>query len=171
MDDDSTPWTLPANQAIALHPGFTYRRVRSPAGDLILNQELVGGVMQALGFGPKDFAVTAGAWSGSELEGMVCRHPWLDRDIKIILGEFVTQDQGTGCVHIAPGHGQEDYEVGQRYGLEVSAPVDAEGRFTTEAGDLAGESVFKADRRIIQKLVDNQALLKEEKLTHSYPHC
>ncbi|MBI2539013.1 MAG: isoleucine--tRNA ligase, partial [Deltaproteobacteria bacterium] len=167
----TTPWTLPANQAIALHPRFVYRHVKTPAGELIVNQELVGGVMQALGFEPKEFEMTAGAWSGSELEGVVCRHPWLDRDVKVILGEFVTQDQGTGCVHIAPGHGQEDYEVGQRYGLEVSAPVDAEGKFTAEAGDLAGESVFKADRRIIQKLVDNQALLKEEKLTHSYPHC
>ena len=167
----TTPWTLPANQAIALHPRFVYRHVKTPAGELIVNQELVGAVMQALGFGPKDFAVTTGAWSGSELEGIVCRHPWIDRDVKVILGDFVTQDQGTGCVHIAPGHGQEDYEVGQRYGLEVLAPVDSEGKFTAEAGDLAGESVFKADRRIIQKLIDNQALLKEEKLTHSYPHC
>ncbi len=167
----TTPWTLPANQAIAVHPSFTYRHVKTPAGELILNQELVGGVMQALGFGPKDFEVTAGAWSGSDLEGIVCRHPWLDRDVQVILGDFVTQDQGTGCVHIAPGHGQEDYEVGQRYGLEVLAPVDSEGKFTAEAGDLAGESVFKADRRIIQKLIDNCALLKEEKLTHSYPHC
>ena len=83
----------------------------------------------------------------------------------------MTQDQGTGCVHIAPGHGQEDYEVGMRYGLPVMAPVDPEGRFTAEAGDLQGESVFKADPRIIQKLIDPGALLKEDKLTHSYPHC
>jgi isoleucyl-tRNA synthetase len=95
----------------------------------------------------------------------------LDRDSKVILGEFVTQDQGTGCVHIAPGHGQEDYEVGLRYGLEVMAPVDAYGKFTAEAGDLQGESVFKADSRIVQKLADHSALLKEEKLSHSYPHC
>ncbi len=105
------------------------------------------------------------------MEGVVCRHPWIDRDSPIILGEFVTQDQGTGCVHIAPGHGQEDYEVGLRYGLEVLAPVDAEGRFTSEAGDLKGESVFKADPRIIQILSERGALLKEEKLSHSYPHC
>ena len=83
----------------------------------------------------------------------------------------MTQDQGTGCVHIAPGHGQEDYEVGMRYGLPVMAPVDPEGKFTAEAGDLQGESVFKADARIIQKLIDAGALLKEDKLTHSYPHC
>ncbi len=167
----TTPWTLPANQAIAVHPRFIYRHVKTPVGELVLSQELIQNVMKALGFEPKDFEVTAGAWAGSELEGIVCRHPWIDRKVKVILGEFVTQEQGTGCVHIAPGHGQEDYEVGQRYGLEVSAPVDSEGRFTAEAGDLVGESVFKADRKIVQNLLDHNALLKEDKLTHSYPHC
>ncbi len=167
----TTPWTLPANQAIALHPRFIYRHVKTPAGELILHQELIGSVMKALGFGPGSYEVTPGAWAGSELEGIVCRHPWIEREVKVILGEFVTEDQGTGCVHIAPGHGQEDYEVGQRYGLEVQAPVDAEGEFTSEAGDLAGQPVFEADRKIIQKLKDKNALLKEERLTHSYPHC
>ncbi|MGH7831938.1 MAG: class I tRNA ligase family protein, partial [Candidatus Binatia bacterium] len=149
----TTPWTLPANQAIAVHPRFLYRIVKTPVGQLILNQELIPAMMKALGFEPKDFAVTDQAWAGSELEGIVCRHPWIDRDVKVILADFVTQDQGTGSVHIAPGHGQEDYEVGQRYGLEVSAPVDAEGKFTSEAGDLAGEFVFNADGKIIQKLL------------------
>ncbi len=167
----TTPWTLPANQAIALHPRFIYRYVKTPAGELILNQELIGSVMKALGFEGQDYEVTEGAWAGEELEGIVCRHPWIDRDVQIILGDFVTQDQGTGCVHIAPGHGQEDYEAGQRYGLEVSAPVDAEGRFTAEAGELAGEPVFKADPKIVQILSERKALLKEEKLTHSYPNC
>ncbi len=167
----TTPWTLPANQAIAVHPRFIYRWVKTPAGELILNQELIPTLMKISGFKESDYEVMAGAYSGMELEGILCRHPWLDREVKIILGEFVAQDQGTGCVHIAPGHGQEDYEVGQRYGLEVSAPVDAEGRFTSEAGDLVGEAVFKADRKIIQKLMEKTTLLKEEKLTHSYPHC
>ena len=167
----TTPWTLPGNQAIAVHPDFMYCRVKTPAGELILNQELIEGVMKAAGFETGKFEITPGAWRGAELEGIDCRHPWMDRDVRVILGEFVTKDQGTGCVHIAPGHGQEDYEVGQRYGLEVLAPVDSEGRFTAEGGDLAGESVFKADRKIVQKLLDQNALLKEEKLTHSYPHC
>ncbi|MEK7229881.1 MAG: isoleucine--tRNA ligase, partial [Candidatus Binatota bacterium] len=167
----TTPWTLPANQAIAVHPRFIYRFVKTPAGELILNQELIPSLMKTLGFKEGDYDVTAGAYTGQELEGIVCRHPWIGREVEVILGEFVTQDQGTGCVHIAPGHGQEDYEVGQRYGLEVLAPVDSEGRFTAETGDLAGESVFKADRKIVQKLLDQNALLKEEKLTHSYPHC
>lgn len=167
----TTPWTLPANQAIAVHPKFIYRQVRTPRGELIINQELIPGVMKALALEPKDYEVMPGARAGAELEGIVCRHPWLERDATIILGEFVTQDQGTGCVHIAPGHGQEDYEVGLRYGLDVVAPVDAEGRFTAEAEDLKGESVFKADATIVQKLSDRGALLSEEKLPHSYPHC
>jgi isoleucyl-tRNA synthetase len=167
----TTPWTLPANQAIAVHPKFIYRQVKTPQGELILNQELIPNVMKAVGFELKDYEVAAGAWTGLELEGIVCRHPWMDRDSKVILGEFVTQDQGTGSVHIAPGHGQEDYEVGIRYGLEVMAPVDLEGKFTAEAGDLQGDSVFKADQRIIQKLKESGALLKEERLSHSYPHC
>ncbi|MGH7875278.1 MAG: isoleucine--tRNA ligase [Candidatus Binatia bacterium] len=167
----TTPWTLPANQAIAVHPKFIYRRVKTTHGGLVMNQELIPSVMKAIGFDAKDYQVSAEAWTGAELEGIVCRHPWLDRDAKVILGEFVTQDQGTGCVHIAPGHGQEDYEVGLRYGLAVVAPVDPEGKFTAEAGDLQGESVFKADAKIIHKLSDAGMLLKEDRLVHSYPHC
>jgi isoleucyl-tRNA synthetase len=148
-----------------------YRLVKTPKGELIINQELIPSVMEACGIAPEEYQTTGGAWPGTELEGIVCRHPWIDRDSKIILGDFVTQDQGTGSVHIAPGHGQEDYEVGLRYGLPVVAPVDAEGKFTDEAGDLKGESVFKADPHIIQKLTEHGALLKEEKLSHSYPHC
>jgi isoleucyl-tRNA synthetase len=167
----TTPWTLPANQAIAVNPKFAYRRVRTPEGALIIEEELVPGVMKAIGLEPSEYKITETGWTGAALEGIVCRHPWLERESKIVLGEFVTRDQGTGCVHIAPGHGQEDYEVGMRYGLEVLAPVDAEGRFTAEAGDLQGESVFKVDSKIIQKLRDHGALLKEETLPHSYPHC
>jgi isoleucyl-tRNA synthetase len=167
----TTPWTLPANQAIALHPKYSYRRVRTPDGALIIDHELIPTVMKAVGLEPPKYQVIEGAWTGAELEGIICRHPWLDRDSKIVLGEFVTHDQGTGGVHIAPGHGQEDYEIGMRYGLEVMTPVNGEGRFTAEAGDLQGESVFKVDLKIIQKLRDHGALLKEETLPHSYPHC
>lgn len=167
----TTPWTLPANQAIAVHPTFIYRRVQTAHGELIINQELIPNVMKALALQPGDYQISEGAWGGTELEGIICRHPWMDREVPIILGQFVTQDQGTGAVHIAPGHGQEDYEVGLRYGLPVLAPVDAEGKFTAEAGDLEGQSVFKADGAIIEKLSRVGALLKEEKLAHSYPHC
>ena len=145
----TTPWTLPANQAIAVHPELTYTRVRTPAGELIIAQDLVTALVETFGYGNGDYELLPGAWRGKELEGILCHHPWINRKVKVILGEFVTKDQGTGCVHIAPGHGHEDYEVGQRYGLEVLAPVDSEGRFTPEAGDLAGESVFKADTKIV----------------------
>ena len=167
----TTPWTLPANQAIAVHPELTYTRVRTPAGELTIAQDLVTALMEKFGYGDGDYEVLPGAWRGKELEGILCHHPWIDREVKVILGEFVTKDQGTGCVHIAPGHGHEDYEVGQRYGLEVLAPVDSQGRFTPEAGDLAGESVFKADPKIVDKLRAENALIKEDRLTHSYPHC
>lgn len=167
----TTPWTLPANQAIAVHPRFTYRRVKTPHGALIVNTELIPSVMKAVGLDEGNYELSPESWTGAELEGIVCRHPWLGRDSQVILGEFVTQDQGTGSVHIAPGHGHEDYEVGLRYGLPVVAPVDPEGKFTAEADDLKGESVFTADAKIIQKLRDVGALLREDKLAHSYPHC
>ena len=167
----TTPWTLPANLAIAVHPEFFYQLVQTPHGQLMINRELIGRVTSAIGLEPKDYSVLERAWSGAQLEGIVCRHPWLQRDSRVILAEFVTQDQGTGAVHIAPGHGQEDYAAGMRYNLEVLAPVDAEGKFTREAGELEGESVFRADSRIIAMLSERGALLKEEKLAHSYPHC
>ena len=139
----TTPWTLPANQAIALHPQMQYRRVRTPAGMLVVAGELLSSLMEVFGYQAGQFEVLEGSWSGAELEGIVCSHPWLDRDAIVILGEFVTAEQGTGCVHVAPGHGHEDYEVGRRYGLEAYAPVDAYGKFTAEAGEFQGEMVFR----------------------------
>ena len=170
----TTPWTLVANQAICLHPHFTYRLVKTPAGELILAQGLVDACMKALGYDEQDYEITQGAYTGSELaepNAVLCRHPWLDRTVPVILGEHVTQEQGTGCVHIAPGHGQEDYEVGQRYGLEVDAPVDRQGRFEKTVDHFDGENVFKANPAIIDLLKHRGTLLKEESLTHSYPHC
>ncbi|TAJ98746.1 MAG: isoleucine--tRNA ligase [Candidatus Manganitrophaceae bacterium] len=167
----TTPWTLVANEAITVHPHFIYRLVKTPAGDLLLAEKLIESCMKAFGFAPGAYEVAAGAWSGSELEGMICRHPWIDRDVPVILGEHVTLEQGTGCVHTAPGHGQEDYEVGLRYGLEVYAPVDHQGRFTKEAGAFAGQKVFDANRAIIALLKERGMLLKEETIAHSYPHC
>jgi isoleucyl-tRNA synthetase len=167
----TTPWTLPANLAIAVHPNFIYRLVTTPAGTLILKQELIADLMKTFGFPEGSYEVTPETYSGRQLDGIVCLHPWLDRKVRVLTADFVTADQGTGCVHIAPGHGQEDYELGQKAGLDVFAPVDAEGKFTAAAGDLAGEFVFKADAKIIAKLRANGSLLAEEKLVHSYPHC
>ncbi|MBI3802741.1 MAG: isoleucine--tRNA ligase [Nitrospirae bacterium] len=167
----TTPWTLVANEAIALHPSFTYRLVKTPAGELILAEKLIDACMKRFHFEPGTYEITEGAWAGSELEGVLCRHPWLDRDAPVILGEHVTLEQGTGCVHTAPGHGQEDYEVGLRYHLPVYAPVDNQGRFTNEAGEFAGQRVFEANRAIIDLLKTRGMLLKEEAIAHSYPHC
>ncbi|MBI5050729.1 MAG: isoleucine--tRNA ligase [Nitrospirae bacterium] len=168
----TTPWTLPANMALALHPQFIYRLIKTDAGELIVAQELIKDCIEKIGYKESNYTVTEDAWTGSELEGIVCAHPWIDRDVKTIIGEHVTLEQGTGVVHTAPGHGEEDYEIGIKYGLDVYAPVDDKGCFTEQVGDLAGQNVFKANEGIIEKLKGNNALLgTPAKITHSYPHC
>jgi isoleucyl-tRNA synthetase len=167
----TTPWTLPANVAIAVHPAFRYRLVGTPRGQLLLAEEMIADLMKLFGFAEGECELASGPLLGTSLEGVVCSHPWLDRDVVVLPAEFVAAGQGSGCVHIAPGHGREDYELGQRYGLPVLAPVDGEGRFTAEAGDLKGLGVFAGDRKIIERLRASDALLKEERLEHSYPHC
>ncbi|HET9064164.1 MAG TPA: isoleucine--tRNA ligase [Candidatus Binatia bacterium] len=166
----TTPWTLPANLAIAVHPGHVYALVEAP-GDrsLIVAEEMLdgpAGLRQRLGLG----AVLA-RFSGRELEGQRARHPWIDRDSPVCLGDHVTLEAGTGCVHTAPGHGQEDYVLGQRYELEVYAPVDAGGRFTSEVPELSGRSVFDADAEVVRILEQRGALLASGPYDHSYPHC
>ncbi len=168
----TTPWTLPANLALALHPKFIYRLVRTSAGELILAQDLIKESMKKAGIAESDYTVTAGGWAGAELEGIVCRHPWINREVKTIIGEHVTLEQGTGVVHTAPGHGEEDYEIGLKYGLDVYAPVDLKGRFTEEVEGFSGQYVFKANQEIIEKLRTVGALLgASEDIKHSYPHC
>jgi len=108
---------------------------------------------------------------GKALEGLKCRHPLLERESVIILADYVTLDAGTGCVHTAPGHGQEDFESGLQYGLEIYAPVDDNGRFTPEVEFFGGEFVFDANAHVNAKLVEVGALLREEEVEHSYPHC
>ncbi len=162
----TTPWTLPANLAIAVHPAFTYAVVEAGERVLVVAEPLVESLREVLGLG----AVLA-RMRGSELEGVRARHPWLDRDSLVVLGDHVTLDAGTGCVHTAPGHGQEDYAVGQRYGLDTYAPVDAAGRFTDEVPEFAGRFVFDADADIVELLERTGALLAGAEITHSYPHC
>ena len=170
----TTPWTLVANKAISIHPHFLYSFVKTPAGELIIAQDLVEPCMKAFGYGPKDFETTGGAFAGQELAGanpVTCSHPWLDMTVPLVLGEHVTKEQGTGCVHTAPGHGQEDYEVGLRYGLEVYTPVDAQGRFIKEVDRFGGQKVFEANKAIIGLLAERGMLVKDQTITHSYPHC
>ncbi len=168
----TTPWTLPANMALALHPKFIYRLVQTPEGELILAQDLIKDCMEKIGYTEKDYTVPASGWTGAELEGIICRHPWIDRDVNTIVGEHVTLEQGTGIVHTAPGHGEEDFEMGLKYGLDIYAPVDVKGCFTEDVAEFAGQYVFKANPEIINKLKEIHALLgSSDAVKHSYPHC
>ncbi|MEA3415899.1 MAG: isoleucine--tRNA ligase [Thermodesulfobacteriota bacterium] len=165
----TTPWTIPANLAVALHPDFIYAAVDTGKGEVfILARDLVEGCMKS--FGLSDFSILAEIETGT-LEGKRCFHPLYNRESLIILGDHVTLDAGTGCVHTAPGHGQEDYEAGLSYGLDVYSPVDDRGCFTDEVEFFNGQFVFKADREIVVRLRETGALIQDETIKHSYPHC
>jgi isoleucyl-tRNA synthetase len=164
----TTPWTLPANLAIAVKPELTYVRVKAPNGETwILAEGLVERVAQASGVE----LVVQQKVPVDELERLVTRHPFVERDSPIVFSPYVTLEQGTGLVHTAPGHGAEDYEIGQKYGLETLAPVDDGGVFTKEAGQFAGQFVFKANKSIVEHLQSIGALAGYTEVTHSYPHC
>ncbi|RMD79794.1 MAG: isoleucine--tRNA ligase [Gammaproteobacteria bacterium] len=169
----TTPWTLPANQAVAVHPELEYVVVQAegPEGPerLVLADALLKDAAVRWELGEHRVLATC---LGSDLEGLRLGHPFYDREVPVVLGEHVTTEAGTGCVHIAPGHGQEDHEVGQRYGLKVLCPVGGDGRFLPDTPLLAGESVLgEANDRVIELLKARGALLREEALVHSYPHC
>ena len=164
----TTPWTIPANLAIALHPDYQYVALAIEDEVFIVAEDLSEIVMDTLGI--KDYRVLE-RFAGKALEGLVCRHPFLERDSIIILADYVTLEAGTGCVHTAPGHGQEDYESGLKYGLEIYAPVDDDGRFTSDVEFFGGMFVFDANKPVNAKLAAVGALLKEEVLEHAYPHC
>jgi len=164
----TTPWTIPANLAIAVHPDESYAAVASGDDVYILAERLVPINMEL--FGITDYRIVA-TFPGTTLEGLVCSHPIYDRASQLILAPFVTLDTGTGCVHIAPGHGQEDYEVGLKYNIDVYAPVDDRGRFTDEVEFFKGKFVFDANDDVIAKLKELGALMGSEKMEHSYPHC
>jgi isoleucyl-tRNA synthetase len=168
----TTPWTLPANRGVALHPQFAYSLVEFELGGrrerLLLADELVAAVMQA--FGVSTWVAIAQA-KGEALEHLLLQHPFYERQVPVILGEHVTLDTGTGAVHTSPGHGLEDYIVGRRYNLEIDNPVGGDGRFLPETPLFAGEQVFDANAHIIKVLIENERLLKDEPYHHSYPHC
>ncbi|MDI6726038.1 MAG: isoleucine--tRNA ligase [Smithellaceae bacterium] len=166
----TTPWTIPANLAIAFHPDFTYLALRLNGEVLILAKDLLGDCLAAWGYKETDGEVII-EFQGRIVEGIKCAHPLFDRTSILILAPFVTLDAGTGCVHIAPGHGQEDYEIGMKYGLDNYAPVDDHGRFTEEVTGFAGQFVFDANQGIIDKLREVGALLGHREMGHSYPHC
>lgn len=164
----TTPWTLPANEAISVHPEFQYVLVEANGRYFILAEALLQNVMTR--YGIADYKIL-GKILGAQLENIVCQHPFLNRQVPIILGEHVTIEAGTGCVHTAPAHGQDDYVVGVKYRLPMQNPVNAHSCFIDEVPYFAGLHVFKANEPIIERLKNSGHLLHAETITHSYAHC
>ncbi|MGM0444919.1 MAG: isoleucine--tRNA ligase [Bacillota bacterium] len=165
----TTPWTIPSNLAITLHPDFNYVVVKVGSDKLVMAEKLVDEVMGKVGI--EDYKVIGDPFKGSELERVNTNHPFMDRKSLIILGEHVTLEDGTGCVHTAPGHGHDDFIVGQEYGLEVYAPMDNKGYFTEEAGVFAGMHYDKANIKVTDMLKERNLLLELNFIDHQYPHC
>lgn len=164
----TTPWTLPANMAICLNAEYQYGLYKTSKGNLLLAKELAEKAFAEMGITDIELIKE---FKGTELEKLTYTHPFLDRTGFIILGDHVTLDAGTGCVHTAPGHGQEDYVVGTKYGIEVVCPVDNHGHLTTEAGEkFAGLFYKKANKEICAHLEETGHLLKYSEFSHSYPH-
>jgi isoleucyl-tRNA synthetase len=167
----TTPWTLPANQGVALHPEHEYVLVDFEAAGatrrLVLARELVDPVAKRA----QGRATVLAGVAGAALEGLQLQHPFYERIVPVILGEHVTLDSGTGAVHTAPGHGIDDFIVGQRYGLPVDNPVGNDGRFLPSTPLFAGKPVFAANDDVIQALIERDRLLHREPYVHSYPHC
>ncbi|MEO8378540.1 MAG: isoleucine--tRNA ligase [Acidobacteriota bacterium] len=164
----TTPWTLPANLAVAVKPDFDYTVVERDGENYILASELV--VPVAKKFGWSDFK-EGRVFKGSALEHLRYQHPFIDRQGLFVLGDYVTLDAGTGLVHTAPGHGADDFATGRRYGLDIYTPVNHRGEFTQDVPEWAGLHVFKANPLIVEHLRESGALVLGEPITHSYPHC
>ncbi|MCY1583162.1 isoleucine--tRNA ligase [Staphylococcus pettenkoferi] len=166
----TTPWTLPANVAITVHPELTYGEYLVDGHKYVVGKDLVDDVAENLGWNTDDIELVK-EFSGKDLEYVEAQHPFLeDRTVLLINGDHVTTDAGTGCVHTAPGHGEDDYIVGTKYDLPVISPVDYKGVLTEEAGPFAGEFYDKANKPITDLLKENGSLLKLDFITHSYPH-
>ncbi len=164
----TTPWTLPANRAVAVHPDFTYDLIRTPKGLLILARDLAEAAIQRYGF---ETVETLGQVHGSTLEGLQLRHPFYAQEVPVILADFVTLEAGVGLVHIAPGHGHDDYIAGLKYGLEVANPVADDGKFYPDTPIVGGLSVWDGNKKVLETLGENGHLLAKGNLKHSYPHC
>ena len=185
----TTPWTLPANLGIAVHPDFDYSAFEAGDEVYIVASELVEAVTAKCGLGETKVLAR---FPGSKLDRLECRHPWIDRPSLLMVGEHVTMGgeadaeteldvsesqrksdskAGTGCVHTAPGHGHDDFVIGKRYGLDIYCPVDNAGRFTPDVEHFAGQRVFDANDPIVEFMREKGVLLFSEKYEHRYPHC
>ncbi len=168
----TTPWTIPSNMAISMHPKFEYTFFEYKGDVYVAAQELLGAFLSDVNWAEEDIKVL-GSCIGQDLELLNTKHPLVNRKSPIILGEHVTLDAGTGSVHTAPGHGLEDYEVGCRYGIEVFSPLDGKGVWTdaVQDKDLEGVPYYKGNKIVIEKLQNCGALLAQQDINHSYPHC
>ena len=166
----TTPWTLPANLAIAVHPGETYTTIEMDGERLIVARALAPAILDLPGVRGRG---TIGALeiSGADLEGTVARHPWIERESPVLTADWVAMDTGTGLVHIAPGHGEEDYDLGKKAGLNIYNPVDDDGRFVRDVAHFAGLTVWDANPKIVELLQARGALVASVPLNHTYPHC
>jgi isoleucyl-tRNA synthetase len=164
----TTPWTIPDNMAVAVHPDFDYVFIRAGGNVYVLAEELAESCASLFGWEQHEVLARV---KGADLEGLTARHPIYDRPSPIVLADYVTLETGTGCVHTAPGHGREDFETGQRYGLEIYSPMDDAGVFRKEVEFFAGLNVWQANPEVIKKLQEVGNLLASQEITHSYPHC
>jgi len=164
----TTPWTIPGNMAVALNPEIEYSLVKTEKGNLLLASALIEKVMKEIEI--VDYKVVGKA-KGKLFEGLKCKHPIFNRDSLIILGDHVLLDEGTGCVHTAPGHGQEDYEIGVKYKIPIFTTLDSQGKFNQEGGKFEGLTYKEGNVAVIEELTKNGTLLKVGKIMHSYPHC
>jgi isoleucyl-tRNA synthetase len=164
----TTPWTLPANEAVTLSPDLEYLLIDAGERRLLVAAELAAACAARFGLGEP---VVVGRCRGADVEGLRLQHPFIDRQVPVILGDHVTTDAGTGAVHTAPAHGQEDYLVGLRYDLPMHNPVDGNGVFIDGTEHFAGLHVFKSNAAVVELLAERGALLHHESYRHSYPHC
>ena len=164
----TTPWTLPANLAIAFHPDYEYAAFETGGEVYIAAKRLISIIVEELKLPDPEVLVT---FLGKEIGGMKARHPFINRESVFVLADYVTLDQGTGAVHTAPGHGHEDYMTGVEYNLDIYTPVDSEGKFTPQVEKYGGMDVFKANKFITEDMKKDGTLLKEDEIVHSYPHC
>lgn len=164
----TTPWTLPANLGISFNANFDYSAVEVGEDVYIVASEMLKAVSEKIGW--QEPTVIA-QFKGTKLDKLVAQHPFINRDSLFMLGDHVTLEAGTGCVHTAPGHGHDDYVIGKLYGLEVYCPVDSRGKFKPDVERFAEKRVFNANKEIIELLKELNVLLKHEDYEHEYPHC
>ncbi|GAB1261390.1 isoleucine--tRNA ligase [Aurantivibrio plasticivorans] len=164
----TTPWTLPANQAVSVNPALRYVAVQVGEERLIVAEDLLESISQRVGW---ESVPIVGECDGADLENILLQHPFYDRQVPIILGDHVTTDAGTGCVHTAPDHGMDDFLVGKKYDIGTLNYVNANGVYGDNVEIFAGDHVYKVDEKVIDLLKERGALLNEAKITHSFPHC